>query len=157
MKVSSWCVIMVAVGVLVGCSQKEIDHETKADIATKAKSDPDFAGVYYSVSGGTVTLSGNCPSQLALQNVSEAVSKIAGVKKVINQLRLAPVVLGTDHQLKVAVDSTLKNYPEAIAYVQDSVVTLTGKVQPDEVQKLMDDLAKLHPKELVKQVNAPGL
>ena len=128
---------------VAGCGQKEKDKDIKADITTKAQSEIAFAGVHYTVNKGVVDLWGTCPSEKEKHKVETTVGKIAGVKKIINQVVLGPVVLDENFSLKQSVDSALKNYSLVSAQVSNGIVTLTGEAKADEVQKIQESLQKL--------------
>ena len=130
--------------VLAGCSPK--DTTIKADLVTKAKSDKDFAGVRLTVDKGVVTLSGECPTEKARSTVETTVKGVYGVKDVINKVSIAPVVLGTDQQLKQGVDSLLRAFPTIEAITKDSVVYLQGKLPDDQVMELKNKVNQLKPK-----------
>jgi len=132
--------------VLLGCSQKKTDTAVKADLLTKAKSEKDFAGVRFIVENGVVTISGECPSEKSKSTVESTVKGVYGVKNVINTITIAPVVIGTDHLLKQGVDSVLKKYATVQAIVQDSIITLEGKLDNKEAQQLTTAIQSLKPR-----------
>jgi osmotically-inducible protein OsmY len=55
----------------ISCSQQKQDANIKADIATKVRTDLNFAGVSYTVSDGIVSLTGKCPTQKAKEAVEK--------------------------------------------------------------------------------------
>lgn len=128
---------------LLGCSQAEKDKGIKQMIGTAAKEDVAFAGVSYTVEQGVVTLTGSCPSEKQKGEVEKAVKQLAGVKKVVNEVVVAPVVLTADHPLQQSVDSVLMKYPSISARVKDSVIYVRGKADQKEAGKLMPVLQKL--------------
>src|SRR3954447_24466450 len=134
----------LATFIFAGCQNSDTD--IKGDIATKAEQDKNFAGVRFTVENGIVNLAGECPTEKAKTTVETTVKGIYGVINVENNIRLAPVVIGTDQQLKQSVDSVLKKYAGAQALVRDSVVVLQGQVKQNEVQKLTAAIATLQPK-----------
>jgi hypothetical protein len=127
-----------------------MDNDIKADIATKASSEIGFAGVDYTVSEGVVNLNGYCPTIKEKTKVEETVKDIAGVKKVINNIELGPVLLNSDRTLKMAADSAIKNYAMARVTVSDSIITVKGNVSQKDVQKILTSLDSLHPKGIVR-------
>lgn len=137
--------ILLAAG---SCSQEKIDTETKQDLTAKAESDPYFTGVRFSVHNGVVILSGACPTEKAKLEIMEKTRKIAGVKKVEDQLMIAPVTIGLDDDLKKSVDSVLKNYPRVTAAVQDSTVTLSGIASFRRTEELLTAIRELRPRML---------
>src|SRR4051812_46178088 len=97
--------IIFAVVAMTGC--KPDDNDIKKAIAVSAKEELMFAGVNYSVDKGVVTLQGNCPSEELRSKVEKKVHSSPGVKKVVNQIQVGPVVLDNDFVLKQKLDSVL--------------------------------------------------
>jgi osmotically-inducible protein OsmY len=104
------------------------------------------------VKEGVVTLTGNAPTEEDKQKVETKVKKLPGVKEVVNQLTVAPVVLDGDHALKQSVDSVLKKYPTVTASVQDSVITLEGSANSKNAQKLFNAMQHLKAKGMINQL-----
>jgi len=138
-------VIIFLIGTFLhSCTPK--DTTIKADLVSQAKEEKNFAGVRFTVNKGMVTLSGECPTEMSKSKVETAVKNTFGVKQIINNLVIAPVVIGTDQQLKQGVDSVLKQYPGVEAITKDSIVYLQGKLPDDMVLKLKNDINTLKPK-----------
>jgi hypothetical protein len=129
------------------------DKDIKADLATKAEEQKDFAGVNFTVSNHVVTLSGNCPTLKSKSSVETTTKGIYGVKQVVNNIQVAPVVIGTDQLLKKGIDSILKEYPGITAVTKDSIVYLQGKVPDEKVVKLKDAINTLKPKAVDARLN----
>src|ERR1700709_661922 len=85
--------IFQGVMLLQSCSPQ--DTTIKADLVTKAKSDKDFAGVRFTVDKGIVTLKGECATEKSKSTVETTVKGVYGVKNVVNDIAIAPVVIGT--------------------------------------------------------------
>jgi hypothetical protein len=130
------------------CKQEQIDKDIKKQLALKAKTEIHYAGLYYTVAEGVLTLSGKSPTEKAKQAALKEIEGLAGVKQVIDQIQVAPVVIGTDYTLKYTVDSVLTEYPLALAEVQDSVITLRGQVKGKQLQNLLTGIDDLHPKQV---------
>lgn len=137
-------VIFLSAILLQSCTAK--DTTIKADLVAKAKSEKDFAGVRFTVDKGIVTLSGECATEKSKSTVETTVRGTYGVKEVVNNISIAPVVIGTDQQLKQGIDSLLRDYPGIEAITKDSMVYLQGKLADDKVQKLKNDVNSLKPK-----------
>ncbi len=148
--------LLFCLGLLLttGCNQQSIDQDIKTQLALKAKTELNYAGLQYVVNGGTVTLSGKCPTLKAKSEVVRLVKDMAGVKQVVDQVQVAPLVIGTDYTLKSAVDSVLAKHPLALAEVQDSVVTLIGQVDEKQLQNLLSELSSLYPKQVHNQLQS---
>lgn len=134
------------------CKQKNNDGEIQSAITTKTQTDPSLAGVNASVTDGVVTLTGQCNDAPCKTNAEQAVKDIKGVKKVVNNITVAPVVVTADDPLKASVDRTISNYPGVQADVQNGVVTLRGEIKKDKLQQLMMDLHSLKPKKIENQL-----
>jgi hyperosmotically inducible periplasmic protein len=130
------------------------DSTIKADLVTKAESEKDFAGVRMRVDKGAVTVSGECATEKSKSTVETTVKGVYGVKNVINNIAVAPVVIGTDQLLKQGVDSVLKKYPNVEAVTKDSIVYLEGKVPDDQVLKLKAEINTLKPKMVDARLNS---
>jgi hypothetical protein len=138
--------------VLFSCSQAGKDKDIKQTIATKAKEEPAFASVSYTVSGGVVTLSGNVPSEKQKTEVEQEVKGTAGVKEVVNQITVGAVVLTGDHPLQQSVDSVLKKYPTVQAVVKDSIIVVQGNVDSKKAIKMLNSLQRLNAKGLANEL-----
>jgi osmotically-inducible protein OsmY len=136
--------VVLTMGV-VSCSTNR-DAVIKADLSTKAKEEKDFAAVRFRVESEIVTLSGECATEKSRSTVEATAKGLYGVKDVVNNIIIAPVVIGTDHLLKLAVDSVLKQYPNVEAITKDSIVYLQGKIQNDQLAELKNAINSLHPR-----------
>lgn len=136
-------ILGLAVLLVGGCSRSERDRDVKQTITTRARAEPAYAGVSYSVSEGMVTLGGSCPTQKEKEKILRQVSGLAGVNGVIDHIRIAPVTLTADFSLKQAADSVLMHYARVLATVQDSVITLHGTVEKAELEPLLHAMGKL--------------
>src|SRR3954451_6733874 len=146
---SSFYMLIVA---FCSCSQQYKDEEIKKDLTSKVKNEKDFIGVRFVVSDGIVSLSGECATAQARSKVESKVRSMYAVKGVLNNITVAPVVIGTDQQLKQSVDSTLKTYPGVMAIVKDSIVQLQGSARTKDQQKLLTAIQSLQPKRLESAV-----
>ena len=149
MQVSIFYLIVIA---FCSCSQDYKDKEIKKDLTSKVKNEKEFIGVRFVVNEGIVSLSGECPTPQARSKVENTVRGVYAVKGVLNNITIAPVVIGTDQQLKQSVDSSLKTYPGVTAIVKDSIVQLLGKAQSKDQQKLLSAIQSLQPKRLESEV-----
>jgi hyperosmotically inducible protein len=134
-------VVVISMMVLFGCQSK--DGDVKQSIAANAKEDLMFAGVDYQVSKGTVTLTGNCPSEELRNKVVARVQSSPGVKKVIDGIIIGPVTLDSDFVLKQKVDSVLASQATVQSQVKGGVVRLSGEVKKSDAEKLLKDIDRL--------------
>jgi len=154
---TSWiCAGCLLFFVVCGCTQQHNDVEIKKDLTAKAKNNKEFIGVRFIVDDGIVTLSGVCPTEKERNKVVSKVKGTYAVKEVINHISIAPVVIGTDEQLKQGVDSVLKVYPGVQAIVKDSTVQLQGQADSKDEQKLLISIKELGPKQLNNEVVFKG-
>ena len=137
---------------LCSCSQEHKDREIKADLTVKAKDLIDYAGVRFTVKDGIISLNGECPTAQAKNTVESKAKALYAVKGILSHINIAPVVIGTDHQLKQSVDSILGNYPGVQAIVKDSIVQLLGQAKTDDQEKLLLSIQELQPKQLQNEV-----
>ena len=137
---------------LCGCSQQEKDKDIKEMLSSAAKKELAFAGVSYTVRDGVVTLLGYSATDKDKEKVAQKVKKVSGVKEVVNQLVVAPVVLNGDHSLKQSVDSILKTYPTVLTDVLDSVIILQGEIENKKIAGLVKSINQLQPKGIQQQL-----
>jgi hypothetical protein len=134
-----------------GCNQSN-DTSVKTDLGTKAKAETDFAGVRFTVEKGVVTLRGKCATKKSMNKVEETARQLFGVKNVVNELEVAPVVIGTDFLLKQAVDSVLMKYPAVEGITTDSVVLIKGKTETAKLSELVGAVRSLGPRRIEQDI-----
>lgn len=134
------------------CKGKNRDGEIQTAFNNKTQTDPNLAGVSATVVNGEVTLSGSCADEPCRQNAEKAVKGIDGVKKVVNNITVAPVTVTPDTQLQSAAQEVAGRYPGVQASVTEGVVTLRGTVKRDQLQNLMQDMNALRPKRIDNQL-----
>jgi hyperosmotically inducible periplasmic protein len=135
------------------CKGKNRDADIQAAFTSKTQSDPSLAGVSASVAEGVVTLTGTCADEPCRQNAERVVKDIDGVKKVVNNITVAPVTVSPDAQLQSSVQEVVQRYPGVQATVSDGVVTLRGEIARDQLQQLMMDVNALQPKKVDNQLS----
>jgi osmotically-inducible protein OsmY len=142
----------VAVG-LTACKKKAKDADIKAAIETALKADPMAMNTTVSVEKGVATISGECKDDMCKAHCAELVKGIKGVKEVVNNCTVAPppppVEIAADDPLTKAVTDAIKDFPGVMATVKDGIITLTGEISKDKLQKLMMGLQALKPKKVV--------
>lgn len=134
------------------CKGKNRDAEIQAAINTKTQTDPSLAGVSATVVNGEVTLAGSCADEPCRQNAEKAVKDIDGVKKVVNNITVAPVTVTPDTQLQSSAQEVAARYPGVQASVTEGVITLRGTVKRDQLQNLVQDMNALRPKRIDNQL-----
>lgn len=137
--------------ILSGCQAS--DQEIKADIASKAQQDLNFAGLDYTVNNGAVNFSGRCPSQKAFDDVRQAVKNIHIIKSVNYKVVIAPVVLDTLTPVKLQADSLIAQYPKIKAQVSVEGIVLKGTASVNEKLSLFKSFMKMHLGPLKDSVN----
>jgi RecB family exonuclease len=71
---------------------------------------------------------------------------------VPEQKTTAPVEINTDQELRTSVTAVLNDYKEVRADINNGVITLTGTIKQDELQKLIMRLQELKPKKVENQL-----
>ena len=133
--------LLISTILFLGC--KSQDKDIKQAIAVHAKEELMFAGINYVVRSGTVTLTGNCPSQELENKLVKRIQATSGVKKVIDKTVIGPVILDRDFVLKQKVDSVLSRYAAVQSSVKNGVVFLAGDIKKDEFEQLLQTLNTL--------------
>jgi hyperosmotically inducible periplasmic protein len=134
---------------LSSCKKKPKDADIKAAVETALKADPMAANTSVSVTNGVATISGECKDDMCKAHCGDLVKGIKGVKEVVNNCTVAPPVvapLTTDSAvdaLSKSVNDALKDYPGVTGAVNNQVLTLSGEIAKDKLQKLMMSLNSL--------------
>jgi osmotically-inducible protein OsmY len=144
--------LFVISATISSCNMVDRDKEIKIDIASKAKSDVNFAGVNFTVYDSKVILTGKCPTLKSRAGIDQAMKTIHVLKSVDNRIEIAPVTLGASFAVKQAVDSVLASYPRVIAEVTDSAVVLIGIVKKQDSGKLLADIRKIAGRTMINQM-----
>ncbi len=135
------------------CKGKNKDPEIQTALNAKVQSDPNLAGVTTAVHEGTVTLTGSCADENCRTNAEKVVKDIDGVKKVINNIQVAAVVITEDATLRNSLPDIAKRYEGVQADVNGGVITLRGTIENREkLQDLMAELNALRPKRIDNQL-----
>jgi hyperosmotically inducible protein len=131
----------ITIGV-ASCKSKPKDADIKMAVEKVLAADPMASRITVSVDKGIATLTGECSDELCKTKCAELVSKVKGVKNVVNNSTIAvpvvPVVTdaGAD-VLSNAVTDALKDFPGVTGVVRNQVLTLTGEITKDKLQKLI--------------------
>jgi osmotically-inducible protein OsmY len=133
--------LVAIVAGLTACAHKDAD--IKESIQANAKTETMFAGISYTVAGGVVTLTGNCPSQEFKQKLIKRIESLGGVKEIVDEIRIAPVLLDNDFVVKQKVDSVLATYPGVESTVSNGLITLHGQLAKDRSEKLVNAVTQL--------------
>ena len=138
---------------LVSCKAKNKDADIRTAIESKKTVDPSLAGVQATVAEGTVTLTGQCADEACKTSAENTVKGIDGVKKVVNNITLAPVTVTTDDPLRTSLQTVIAKYNGVQADVSDGVVTLRGTIEDrDKLQQLMMEVNALQPRKVENQL-----
>lgn len=143
--------MLLAAVSFTGCKPKDAD--IKASIEKALKENPSTSSVMVMVDEGVATLSGEVPDDMAKNGLEPKVKSIKGVKSVQDNTTLpvavaAPVEITADDPLMNSVKDATKDFPTVMATVAGGVVTLTGEIKKDQLQKLMMSLNSLNPKKI---------
>src|SRR2546425_11654352 len=90
--------LLLALGVAVGCSKAPNDARLASDIQTRLSADSGLQGKQLSVqaANGTVTLSGTVDNENQRQAAARYAASADGVKQVVNNLQVAPPVAASE-------------------------------------------------------------
>lgn len=136
------------------CKGKLKDADIKTAVENAIAATPDASGVTVAIEKGVATLTGNLKDEALKSQLTDIVSKIKGVKSVVNNATVAPpVVVTADDPLTQAVTDALKAFPGVSATVKEGIITVTGAIAKADRQKLMMALQALKP----KKVDVAGL
>jgi len=147
--------VLAAVMLATGCGQKDSDIKTSVEEKLKTNTEMTTPATV-AVADGVVTLTGECKDDACKAKCEELAKSAKGVKSVVNNMTVAPVtppvVVSTDDALSKGVTDATKDHPTVKATVVDGVVTLTGEIKRDQLQKLMQSLNSLKPKKIENQL-----
>lgn len=135
--------VTIATALFCSCGQTSRDREIKKDIASKAKTDINFAAVNYTVEDGIVRLAGVCHTPAARDQVLKAIKSIRVIDSVESSITVAPITINERYPLKISIDSVLATYPAVRGEVTDSSIVLSGKVHQKELEPLLGAIQKL--------------
>jgi hyperosmotically inducible periplasmic protein len=147
---------MTAIAALVftipSCKSKVKDADVKQSVETKLVTISSTNGLTVDVKDGVATISGEVKDAAAQASIEPAIKDIKGVKSVVNNTTIAPVVeapvITPDDPLVKAVQDAVKDNPGVSAQVNDGVVTLTGTINKSDLPKLMQKLNATRPKKI---------
>ena len=148
---------MAAIALTVSfASCKPKDADIKEAIEKKIAATADMSGTTAEVKDGVATISGLCKDDACKAMCEKEITGIKGVKSVVNNctvapppaLPAAPVVVSADETLSKAVADATKDFPTVKATVKDGIISLTGEIKKDALQKLMPTLQALKPKKV---------
>jgi hypothetical protein len=125
------------------CKKKLKDSDIQAAIVTALQADASMAGTTVEVKDGIATISGECKDESCKMKCEEVVKKIEGVKSVINNCSIAPVVAPVVDGLQKSINEVLKDFPSVKAELNEGVLKLSGEIERARLQKLMMGLNAL--------------
>lgn len=137
---------------LYSCTPK--DSKIKETASAKATAiDP---GVNLEVKDGVVTLTGTVKDQATQDSLASAVKDVKGVKSVVNNTTVAApaVEVNPDNQIRAAIESNfLQKGVKGVDFtVADGIVTLTGQISRNDLQKAMQAANEAKPKKVINQL-----
>lgn len=152
----SLIVTLIAVSLGLGspvAAQTEADTLTDPNITFAVENELVFEEslslneVTVSTTDGVVTLTGAVDDLLAKERAARVAETVKGVRAVVNQLAVEPIVIPTDVNLVLNVENALSLDSATEAYeidvlAVDGVVTLTGTVESWQEKQLTEDVAK---------------
>lgn len=137
---------------LFSCKQNDAKIMENAS-ARATEVDP---GVSVAVNDGVVTLTGTVKDQASKESVANAVKDVKGVKSVVNNtvVESSEVEVNPDNQIRSAIESSFlqKGIRGVDFTVANGVVTLTGEVSRNDLQKVMQAANEANPKKVNNQL-----
>jgi hypothetical protein len=160
MKVKNLLMVLVlavsSVLVSTGCKKKANDAEIKSKVEA-AVANP---AVKVEVKEGDVTLSGSVADEATKNSAETSAQSVEEVKNVTNAIAVAepmpvqaPVEIADDANISAQLASVVDDYKGVKATVSNGVVTLTGNIKRDDLQKLMQEVMALKPKSVENKLN----
>jgi len=141
--------ILVLAISISSCKSKPKDADIKAAIEKALAADPMSAGTTVTVEKGVATIAGECKDEMCKTHCADMVSKIKGVKSVVNNCAVAPQVeIAADDPLAAAVNDAIKDFSGVTATVTDGIIKLGGTIKKDMWMKLKPVLDGLKPKKV---------
>lgn len=132
------------------CSSKPSDTEMQQSINKQLSGNANYEGVTASVSGSTVTLSGNCEGENCVTEVEKIVKENKYVVSVINNIQQK--LPDTDVALNTSLQNIISNYPGVEGEISDSIIILKGSITRDSLPVLMNEISGLHPRRIDNQI-----
>ena len=138
--------------ILYSC--KPDDSKIQEQASAKATAiDP---GVTVEVKDGVATLSGTVADQAAQESVASSVKEVKGVKEVVNNTTVAaaPVEVSADGQIRSDIENNFvqKGVRGVNFTVENGVVTLTGNIARNDLQKVMQAANEAKPKQVINNL-----
>jgi hyperosmotically inducible periplasmic protein len=157
-------VLLLTIG-LSSCGKK--DEVLQKEVETAVRATPGMENLSVAVEKGVVTLTGECKDDACKAKCAEIAKGIKGVKEVVSNCTITPAVVEevaavvpeVADALTQAITDALKDYPTVQSSLSEGVLTLTGEVSKDKIQKMMMGLnalkqmgiKKIESKDLVKK------
>lgn len=139
-------VVVSASMLFVSCKPKDADIKTAVETALKAE--PTMTGTTVDVKDGVVTITGECKDEACMAACEKAAAAVKGVKSVVNNCTVAPVVappasLSTmlDAATQQTVKDGLKDIPGVTVEFSGDKAVLKGEVTSANRMKIMQMLA----------------
>jgi hypothetical protein len=148
MKLTKLLMVVVVSATMLFVSCKPKDADVKANVEKALKADPMMSNTMVDVKDGVVTMSGECKDDACKAMCEKTVAGIKGVKSVVNNCTVAPVV-APPASLSTTIDATkmqqvkdgLKDMAGVtVEFVGDKAV-LKGAVTTANRMKIMQMLA----------------
>lgn len=137
----SLAAILLTVFSLESCKSKPKDSDLQTAFAEKARGNAQLANIKASVTGGVLTLDGQCPDEACKTSAEQVARDVKGVTSVTNHIYVTPppppVAINDDAAIRSSISTVVQKYPGVTADVQNGAVTLRGNIKRDNLQKLM--------------------
>ncbi len=135
------------------CKGENKDASIQTAIASKTATDPNLQTVSAAVVEGIVTLTGQCKDESSRQKAENVVKDIEGVKKVVNNITVTPVIqIASDKEIRDGLRDVMSKYGNIQADVNNGIIILRGEIKQNKIQQLMMELNTLRPKRIENQL-----
>jgi hyperosmotically inducible protein len=143
---------LVLASLLYSCKASDSKIQEAARVTATAI-DP---GVNVAVNDGVVTLTGEVKDQATQEALANSVKDVKGVKSVVNNTTViaSEVEVNPDNLIRAAIEESFlqKGIRDVDFTVAGGVVTLTGEVSRNDLQKVMQAANEAKPKKVNNQL-----
>jgi osmotically-inducible protein OsmY len=141
--------LMLTAGIftLYACKPKDADIQKAIDTALVS-----MDGISSNVTEGVVTLTGTVASEEAKAAAETAIKSVKGIKSITNNIQVVLPVISGDVVLTEGLKTALAAFTGVTGNVKDSVITLTGEIKRDDLQKVIMAVQALRPKKVENQL-----
>lgn len=160
MKVRVITILSLSLVLLLGACGGKSDADLKSESDKALKDNETTSSVTVEVSDGVATIKGDVEDDAARAKAAELVTKVEGVKSVVNEVTVnppapMPEAKGDDSEVKTKIEEGLKKVGCATAKVdvKDGVATLSGSVDASKMAQCVQAANEGGAKKVVNDLN----